>query len=467
MAHLRPSGQLLGEGGRDGVADQDRVTGGGPRSGSSYGHRILRRAVFRRKPAAWLKADRRSQAAAEFPTVSKKRSRVRSPRPARPAQAQISPRRRETGPRAGRRGDQAGIRCPGTARRLCRSAARRDAPAGERIDEISSRLAELSVSQRLNLRVESYSIWPRFWPDPGPEFKLSATKRIVIAGVSTRWGRNWRGRRSAGPGSARSSASIQPRPPPISADRVRRGGHPQPGHLPHPSLAGTGTWWFIAGSSGTRKRAGLQGTHDINVIGTPQLLAACEKTSGLQALIARGSAAIYGSAPGAPAFTEDMARRLPLVTRFQRDIGELEGYFDNFARRRPEITPLHAPLRGRGWPRPRHPLQPLPEPAGGAHAHGFRPRLQLLHVDDATRGAGGGDPEPGAGAVNVAPTARSAQPAAAALRKERGRRPPVLVGVINRRIGNYLGSADLYRDGELLSATAAAATTAGCGRRSG
>ena len=52
-------------------------------------------------------------------------------------------------------------------------------------------------------------------------------------------------------------------------------------------------------------------------------------------LVVRGSAAIYGCEGAAPSFfTEEMARRYPLKTRFQRDVGELEGYFENFARRR-------------------------------------------------------------------------------------------------------------------------------------
>src|SRR5215207_4380555 len=79
--------------------------------------------------------------------------------------------------------------------------------------------------------------------------------------------------------------------------------------------------------------------HDINVIGTLQLLAACERTPTLRTVVARGSAAIYGSEGAAPFFfTEEMARRYPLKTRFQRDVGELENYFDNFARRHPEVT---------------------------------------------------------------------------------------------------------------------------------
>src|SRR5947208_5199849 len=74
--------------------------------------------------------------------------------------------------------------------------------------------------------------------------------------------------------------------------------------------------------------------HDINVIGSLQLLAACERTETIEAVVVRGSSAIYGAEPNAPQFfTEAMARRFPLRTRFQRDIGELESYFETYARR--------------------------------------------------------------------------------------------------------------------------------------
>jgi UDP-glucose 4-epimerase len=79
--------------------------------------------------------------------------------------------------------------------------------------------------------------------------------------------------------------------------------------------------------------------HDLNVVGTLQLMAACQRMPELRALVVRGSAAIYGSEAAAPQFfTEALAMRYPLRTRFQRDIGELERLFDTFARRRSEVV---------------------------------------------------------------------------------------------------------------------------------
>jgi UDP-glucose 4-epimerase len=78
--------------------------------------------------------------------------------------------------------------------------------------------------------------------------------------------------------------------------------------------------------------------HDINVIGSLQLLAACERADKLRTIVVRGSAAIYGAEPNAPEFfTEDMARRFPLRTTFQRDVAVLDYYFETFARGYPIV----------------------------------------------------------------------------------------------------------------------------------
>jgi UDP-glucose 4-epimerase len=192
--------------------------------------------------------------------------------------------------------------------------------------------------------------------------------------------------------------------------------------------------------------------HDINVIGTLQLLAACEKVEGLRALVARGSAAIYGSAPGAPAFfTEDMARRLPLVTRFQRDVGELEGYFDNFARRHPQITCCMLRFQTEVGPGLDNPfIRYLTLPVVPTQL-GFDPRLQLLHSVDATGALAAATVSPVRGPVNVAPDGAISL---SRLLKLCGRPTipvaPFLVGPAFRRIGSMLGSGGMSRDGQIL-----------------
>lgn len=84
-----------------------------------------------------------------------------------------------------------------------------------------------------------------------------------------------------------------------------------------------------------------------------QLLAACEK-AGTCGRWSSGSAAIYGNGLAAP-FTEEMARRYPLVTRFQRDIGEPRGLLRQLRLPPPRGGLLHAALSARDRPRPRQP----------------------------------------------------------------------------------------------------------------
>jgi UDP-glucose 4-epimerase len=192
--------------------------------------------------------------------------------------------------------------------------------------------------------------------------------------------------------------------------------------------------------------------HDINVIGTLQLLAACEKVDGLEAIVMRGSAAIYGSAPGAPAFfTEDMARQFPLVTRFQRDVGELEGYFENFARRHPAVTCCmlrFQPEVGPGLDNPF--IRYLSLPVVPTHL-GFDPRLQLLHSIDANGALARATLNPVRGPVNVAPDGAISL---SRLLRLSGKFsvgfPPIVESVAMRRVGSLLGTGAMQEDGRLL-----------------
>jgi UDP-glucose 4-epimerase len=148
---------------------------------------------------------------------------------------------------------------------------------------------------------------------------------------------------------------------------------------------------------------GPEQLHDINVIGSLQLLAACEQAETVNTIIVRGSAAIYGAEPNAPAFfTEDMARHFPLRTRFQRDIGELESYFENHSRRYPDTTvtmlryqpSLSATLESPLTQFLRQPVVPV--------RMGFDPLLQFIHGDDAVGALEATVLQPVPGAVNVA-----------------------------------------------------------------
>lgn len=124
--------------------------------------------------------------------------------------------------------------------------------------------------------------------------------------------------------------------------------------------------------------------HDTNVVGTLGLLAAAEALPDLRSLVVRGSAAIYGSEPNAPAFfTEDMAERFPLRTRWQRDVAESEKLVEAFARRRADVacTILRfQPILGRTLDTPI--MRLIGSPVVPTWM-GFDPMIQVVHGDDA------------------------------------------------------------------------------------
>ena len=143
--------------------------------------------------------------------------------------------------------------------------------------------------------------------------------------------------------------------------------------------------------------------HDINVIGTLQLLAACERSDSIRTIVIRGSAGIYGAEPHAPQFfREDLTRLFALRTRFQRDVAEIENYFQTFARRRPGIT--CSVLRYQPAIGPSLDTQItryLSLPVVPTYL-GFDPRLQFIHESDALGALLAAVRRPVRGAVNVA-----------------------------------------------------------------
>jgi UDP-glucose 4-epimerase len=77
---------------------------------------------------------------------------------------------------------------------------------------------------------------------------------------------------------------------------------------------------------------------EINVIGTMQLLAACQKAPSIRQLVVKSTTAVYGSSPWDPAlFTEEMEPRVLPRSGFAKDCAEVEGYVRGFGRRRPDV----------------------------------------------------------------------------------------------------------------------------------
>jgi UDP-glucose 4-epimerase len=278
-------------------------------------------------------------------------------------------------------------------------------------------------------------------------------RRVVITGISTRWGGELARVLERDPG-VDYVAGIDTHTPQVSLDRTEL----IEADLRNPALSRL----LPSTEADTIVHCGIllypepgrppRVLHEINVIGTLQLLAACERTPTLRHVIVRGSAAIYGCEGAAPQFfTEDRAQAEPLRTRFQRDISELEEYFANFARRHPDLTctmlrfqpeiaaDLDAPLV-RYLSLPVVPVQ-----------LGYDPRLQLLHADDANGALAVAVADPVRGPINVAPDGSISL---SRMLRILGRPvlpiPHPLFEPMMERLGRRLGAGTLYGDGVRL-----------------
>lgn len=123
---------------------------------------------------------------------------------------------------------------------------------------------------------------------------------------------------------------------------------------------------------------------EINVIGTMQLLAACQKSPGVARLVVKSSTTVYGTSARDPAmFTEDMpAKRLP-PGGFAKDSVEVEGYVRGFARRRPDVAVTMLRFANVIGPRLRTALTDFLAMPVVPTPFGFDPRLQFVHAEDA------------------------------------------------------------------------------------
>jgi UDP-glucose 4-epimerase len=123
---------------------------------------------------------------------------------------------------------------------------------------------------------------------------------------------------------------------------------------------------------------------EMNVIGTMQLLAACQKSDTVERVVVRSTTAVYGCGPDDPAvFTEDHEPHERSAGGYARDAVEVEGYVRGFARRRPDIEVSMLRLANILGPTIDNALTRYLGMPVVPTAIGFDPRLQLLHEDDA------------------------------------------------------------------------------------
>ncbi|WP_204036821.1 NAD-dependent epimerase/dehydratase family protein [Micromonospora qiuiae] len=137
-------------------------------------------------------------------------------------------------------------------------------------------------------------------------------------------------------------------------------------------------------SAPDQQHGGRAAMKEQNVIGTMQLLAACQRAPRLRKLVVRSSTAAYGASFRDPAvFTEETEPREVPRGGFGRDILDIEGYVRGFRRRRPDVTATvlrFAPFIGStaDTTLTRYFSLPVVPTIFGRDA-----RLQFLHFDDA------------------------------------------------------------------------------------
>jgi UDP-glucose 4-epimerase len=122
---------------------------------------------------------------------------------------------------------------------------------------------------------------------------------------------------------------------------------------------------------------------EINVIGTMQLLAACQKAPSLRKLVVKSTTAVYGSSSRDPAlFTEGMEPKAQFRSGYGKDSTEVEGYVRGLGRRRPDIDITLLRFANFIGPRIDTPLTRYFSLPVVPTVFGFDPRTQFVHEDD-------------------------------------------------------------------------------------
>jgi UDP-glucose 4-epimerase len=133
-----------------------------------------------------------------------------------------------------------------------------------------------------------------------------------------------------------------------------------------------------------QKAGGRVSMKETNVIGTMQLLAACQRSSTVDRFVVKSSTTVYGSSPRDPAvFTEEMAARVVPRSGYAKDTVEVEAYVRGFARRRPDVNVTTLRFANTIGPGVTTPLTAYFEMGFVPTALGYDARVQFIHEEDA------------------------------------------------------------------------------------
>ena len=132
-----------------------------------------------------------------------------------------------------------------------------------------------------------------------------------------------------------------------------------------------------------QQAGGRTAMKDINVIGTMQLLAACQKSESVRCLVVKSTSSVYGAGPRDPALcTEGMTPKHPPTSGWAKDSVEVEGYVRGFARRRPDVDVSILRLANVIGPRVETAMTAYFTLPVIPTVLGFDARLQFVHEDD-------------------------------------------------------------------------------------
>jgi UDP-glucose 4-epimerase len=172
--------------------------------------------------------------------------------------------------------------------------------------------------------------------------------------------------------------------------------------------------------------------HEINVIGTMNLLAAAGAAgSSVRNIVVKSSSLVYGSTYQDPVwFREDMSRTKPPTTRVETSLVEVEGYLRDFAEDNPHVNVCllrFSNVLGKDIITPMSKALSMPLVP---YILGFDPLFQFVHEDDVVRSIEFVLRNDVAGIYNVAGDGRLPWSEAAAIcGKRRIAMPPIFTNV--------------------------------------
>ncbi|MBV8541561.1 MAG: NAD-dependent epimerase/dehydratase family protein [Pseudonocardiales bacterium] len=133
-----------------------------------------------------------------------------------------------------------------------------------------------------------------------------------------------------------------------------------------------------------RGAGGYSTMKEMNVIGTMQLLAACQRSTTVTRLVVKSTGAVYGaSALDQAVFTECDEPHVISASGYAKDAVEIEGYIRGFARRREDVDVTVLRFANIIGPRIDTVLSRYFSLPVVPTVLGYDPRVQLLHEQDA------------------------------------------------------------------------------------